>query len=352
MPDAAEPLAQAGAKSDGYGGENILLRYISSRILLIIPTLVGVIVIVFTLLYLTPGDPALAILGENATPEQVQAIHEQLGLDDPYLIRLGRYFVNLVRGDMGNSYKTGRPVMEEILARYPNTLKLTVLSVGLGVLIGVPAGVISAVRQYSMLDTLCTIFSLFGVSAPSFWIAMLLVVIFSVNLRLLPATGSYGPEYWILPVFTLGLQASASIMRMTRSSMLEVIRQDYIRTSRAKGQSELLTVMRHAFRNALVPIVTVVGIQISGFLAGAVLVETVFAIPGLGKFIVDSVGFRDYPVVQGGVLWIGLNCVVVSLIVDILYCFIDPRIRAMYSTAQRKRNGNSARREVQVRVNA
>jgi len=352
MPDAAEPLAQAGAKSDGYGGENILLRYISSRILLIIPTLVGVIVIVFTLLYLTPGDPALAILGENATPEQVQAIHEQLGLDDPYLIRLGRYFVNLVRGDMGNSYKTGRPVMEEILARYPNTLKLTVLSVGLGVLIGVPAGVISAVRQYSMLDTLCTIFSLFGVSAPSFWIAMLLVVIFSVNLRLLPATGSYGPEYWILPVFTLGLQASASIMRMTRSSMLEVIRQDYIRTSRAKGQSELLTVMRHAFRNALVPIVTVVGIQVSGFLAGAVLVETVFAIPGLGKFIVDSVGFRDYPVVQGGVLWIGLNCVVVSLIVDILYCFIDPRIRAMYSTAQRKRNGNSARREVQVRVNA
>lgn len=329
-----------------------MLRYISSRILLIIPTLVGVIVIVFTLLYLTPGDPALAILGENATPEQVQAIHEQLGLDDPYLIRLGRYFVNLVRGDMGNSYKTGRPVMEEILARYPNTLKLTVLSVGLGVLIGVPAGVISAVRQYSMLDTLCTIFSLFGVSAPSFWIAMLLVVIFSVNLRLLPATGSYGPEYWILPVFTLGLQASASIMRMTRSSMLEVIRQDYIRTSRAKGQSELLTVMRHAFRNALVPIVTVVGIQISGFLAGAVLVETVFAIPGLGKFIVDSVGFRDYPVVQGGVLWIGLNCVVVSLIVDILYCFIDPRIRAMYSTAQRKRNGNSARREVQVRVNA
>ncbi|HHY32348.1 MAG TPA: ABC transporter permease [Firmicutes bacterium] len=329
-----------------------MLRYISSRILLIIPTLVGVIVIVFTLLYLAPGDPALAILGENATPEQVQAIHEQLGLDDPYLIRLGRYFVNLVRGDMGNSYKTGRPVMEEILARYPNTLKLTVLSVGLGVLIGVPAGVISAVRQYSMLDTLCTIFSLFGVSAPSFWIAMLLVVIFSVNLRLLPATGSYGPEYWILPVFTLGLQASASIMRMTRSSMLEVIRQDYIRTSRAKGQSELLTVMRHAFRNALVPIVTVVGIQISGFLAGAVLVETVFAIPGLGKFIVDSVGFRDYPVVQGGVLWIGLNCVVVSLIVDILYCFIDPRIRAMYSTAQRKRNGNSARREVQVRVNA
>lgn len=316
-----------------------LLKYIGKRILSIIPVLFSIVVIIFTLMYITPGDPALSILGENATPEQIQAIRDELGLDDPYLIRLGRYCVNLLQGDLGISYKSGRAVMDEILARYPYTLTLTFLSVGLGILIGVTAGVISAVRQYSALDKLCTTFSLFGVSAPSFWIAMVLVLIFSVHLKLLPATGSYGPKYWVLPVFTLGLQASASIMRMTRSSMLEVIRQDYIRTSRAKGQSELVTVMHHAFRNALVPIVTVVGIQICGFLAGAVLVETVFAIPGLGKFIVDSVNFKDYPVVQGGVLWIGLNCVVINLVVDIIYCFIDPRIKALYSVKKPNKVG-------------
>lgn len=316
-----------------------MLKYIFHRILSIIPVMFGIVVIIFTLMYITPGDPALSILGENATPEQIQAIHKDLGLDDPYFVRLGRYCANVVQGDLGISYKSRRPVTDEILARFPYTLKLTFLSVGLGILIGVTAGVISAIRQYSLLDKLLTTFSFFGVSAPSFWIAMVLVLIFSVHLQLLPATGSYTPKHWILPVFTLGLQASASIMRMTRSSMLEVIRQDYIRTSRAKGQSEFLTVMRHAFRNALVPIVTIVGIQICGFLAGAVLVETVFAIPGLGKFIVDSVNFKDYPIVQGGVLWIGLSCVVINLLVDILYCFIDPRIKAMYSVKKAKSGG-------------
>ena len=303
---------------------------------MMLPILFGITVIVFTLMYITPGDPAYAILGENATPEQVAEIHEEYGLDDPYLIRLGRYFVGVLQGDFGISYKTGRPVFEEIMARYPNTLKLALLSTALGILIGVTAGIIAAVKQYSVFDRVGTIFSLFGVSAPSFWIAMVLVLFFSIQLRWLPPTGTYGPKYWILPVFTLGLQASASIMRMTRSSMLEVIRQDYIRTSRAKGQSEFNTVMNHAFRNALVPIITVIGIRICGFLAGAVLVETVFAIPGLGKFIIDSVNFKDYPVVQGGVLWIGLNCIVINLLTDILYCFVDPRIKAMYSGGKKK----------------
>lgn len=315
-----------------------LLKYIFHRILSMVPVMLGIVIIIFTLMYITPGDPAHSILGDNATPEQIQAVRLQLGLDDPYLVRLGRYCFNLLQGDLGISYKNGRPVVEEILIRYPYTLMLTLLSVGFGIVIGVTAGIFSAVRQYSLLDKLLTSFSLFGVSAPSFWIAMVLVLIFSVHLKWFPATGSYGLKYWILPVFTLGLQASASIMRMTRSSMLEVIRQDYIRTSRAKGQSEFVTVITHAFRNALVPIVTVVGIQISHFLAGAVLVETVFAIPGLGKFIIDSVNFKDYPIVQGGVLWIGLNCVVVNLIVDILYCFIDPRIKAMYSVKKIKKS--------------
>lgn len=314
-----------------------MLKFIFRRILLMLPVVFGIIVIIFTLMYLTPGDPALSILGENATPEQIQAIHDELGLDDPYLVRLGRYFFGVLQGDFGISYKSGRPVMEEILQRYPYTLKLTFASVLLGVIIGVTAGIISAIRQYSILDNFFTTFSLFGVSAPSFWIAMVLVLIFSVRLKLLPATGSYEFKHWILPVFTLGLQASASIMRMTRSSMLEVIRQDYIRTSKAKGQSEFITVMKHAFKNALVPIITVIGIRICGFLAGAVLVETVFAIPGLGKFIIDSVNFKDYPIVQGGVLWIGLNCIVINLIVDIIYCFVDPRIKSLYALKKTKK---------------
>lgn len=221
--------------------------------------------------------------------------------------------------------------MDEILARYPTTVKLTFGSIVLGIIIGTIVGVISAVRQYSVLDKIGTLFSLFGISAPSFWIAMVLVVVFSLKLRWLPATGSYGIKYWILPIFTLGLQASAYIMRMTRSSMLEVIRQDYIRTAKAKGQSELGIVVRHALKNASLPIITVIGILISGFLAGSVLVETVFSLPGLGKFIVDSVGYKDYPAVQGGVLWIAFNCIVINLITDITYFFLDPKVKTMYS---------------------
>lgn len=314
-----------------------MFRYIVHRILFFVPVLLGVVIIIFTLMYVTPGDPAVSILGENATPEQVANLHKKLGLNDPYIIRLGRFFLNLIQGDFGVSYRSGRPVLEEILARYPNTVILAFSSVALGIIIGVTAGIISAVKQYSFLDKFFTVFSLLGVSAPSFWIAMVLMVIFSVKLRWLPVTGIATFKHWILPVFTLGLQASASIMRMTRSSMLEVIRQDYIRTSHAKGQTEIITIMRHAFRNALVPIITVIGIQICGFLAGAVLVETVFGIPGVGKFIVDSLNFKDYPVVQGAVFWIGLNCVLINLCVDIIYCFVDPRIKVQYSRGKTKK---------------
>lgn len=315
-----------------------MIKYIGNRIVSMIPVLLGIIVIVFTLMYITDGDPALSMLGENATPEAIQQIHEELGLDDPYLVRLGRYLIGILKGDLGTSYRSSRPVIDEIMARYPTTLKLTFGSVALGMVLGIIFGIISAVRQYSLLDRICTSLSLFGVSAPSFWIAMLLVLIFSVKLNWVPPTGSYGPEYWILPIFTMGLQASASIMRMTRSSMLEVIRQDYIRTARAKGQSELAIVLKHAFRNALIPITTTIGIQICGLLAGSVLVETVFALPGLGKYVVDSIGFKDYPAVQGVVLWIGLNCIVINLIIDIIYCFIDPRIKAMYGDKVKPEN--------------
>jgi len=306
-----------------------LLKYIIKRILYMIPVMLIIIVIVFTLLYINPGDPSLSMLGEYATPEAIEKIHEELGLDDPYLVQLGNYFLKLLRGDLGISYRSKRPVTDEIFARYPVTLKLTFGSTVLGIIIGIIIGIISAVRQYSVVDKVGTMISLFGVSAPSFWLAMVLVLFFSVNLRWLPATGSYSIKHWILPIFTMGLQTSAYIMRMTRSSMLEVIRQDYIRTAKAKGQSDLIIIIRHALRNALLPIITVIGIKITGLLAGSVLVETVFALPGLGKFIIDSVGYKDYTAVQGGVLCIALSCVVINLIVDVIYCFVDPRIKAI-----------------------
>lgn len=307
-----------------------MLRYILKRILLMIPVLLGIVVIVFTLMYVGGGDPTISILGENVTPEAQAEIREELGLDDPYLVRLGNYLLDLLHGDLGDSYRSKRLVMDEILARYPTTLKLTFGSIALGIVVGVIVGIISAVRQYSLLDKIGTFISLFGVSAPSFWIAMMLVLVFSVKLNLLPATGSHTLACWVLPVVTLGLQCGAFIMRMTRSSMLEVIRQDYIRTAKAKGQSEFKIVISHAFRNALVPIITTIGIQICGFLAGSVLVESVFALPGLGKYVVDSVNYKDYPAVQGVVLFIAINCVIINLLTDIIYCFVDPRIKAQY----------------------
>ena len=314
-----------------------MLRYILKRILLMIPVLLGIVIIVFTLMYVGGGDPTISILGENVTPEAQAALREELGLDDPYLVRLGNYILGILQGDLGDSYRSQRPVMDEILARYPTTLKLTFGSIALGIIVGVIVGIISAVRQYSILDKVGTFISLFGVSAPSFWIAMMLVLVFSVKLNLLPATGSYSLACWVLPVVTLGLQCGAFIMRMTRSSMLEVIRQDYIRTARAKGQRELIIVMKHAFRNALVPIITTIGIQICGFLAGSVLVESVFALPGLGKYVVDSVTYKDFPAVQGVVLFIALNCVIINLLTDIIYCFVDPRIKAQYGRKKSKK---------------
>ena len=294
--------------------------------------LVAAIILVFTLMEFAGGDPVRSMLGEGATLEQQMELREKLGLDRPYLERLGSFFLGLLHGDLGESYRSGLPVFDEIISRYPITLKLTIGSVALGILIGVPIGIISSVKQYSIVDRIFTAISLFGVSAPSFWIAMLLVLIFSVKLQLLPPTGTYSFEYWILPVATMGLQTSASIMRMTRSSILEIIRQDYVRTARAKGQSEPKIITKHVLPNALIPILTTVGISICSFLGGSVLVETVFAMPGLGKFILDSVNFKDYPCVLGGIMWISLNCVVVTFIIDMLYAVVDPRIKAIYGS--------------------
>ncbi|MDR1020541.1 MAG: ABC transporter permease [Synergistaceae bacterium] len=308
-----------------------MARYILHRLLMMVPVLLGVMVIVFTIMYMTPGDPARMILGEGAKPEAVAQVRDELGLNDSYVIQLFRYVKNIVtRFDFGLSYNTRKPVISELLNRFPTTLKLAVLSVSISVLLGVSMGIISATRQYSIFDKLATSVALIGVSMPTFWAGLMYVIIFSVFLGWLPASGSYGWQYWILPSFTLGTHSAATIMRMTRSSMLEVIRQDYIRTARAKGQKEWVVILVHAMRNAMIPVVTVAGLQFGVLLGGSILIESVFAIPGIGKYIIDSIKSRDNPVVQGGVLLLALSFSLVNLAVDILYGFIDPRIKSRF----------------------
>ena len=297
-----------------------------------IPVLIGISILVFILMSITPGDPARMILGNMASNEDVELMREQLGLNDPYIVQYLKYMKGVIlHFDFGTSYRSGMPVSFEIFERFPTTLTLTGLSLAFAVVVGVVLGVVSAVKQYSAIDAASTAFSLFGVSAPSFWIALILVLIFSVKLGWLPSSGSYGAKYWILPAFVMGLQSSATIMRMTRSSMLEVIRQDYIRTARAKGQTEGKVIFRHALRNSLVTVITVIGNQTCSLLAGASLVETVFSLPGIGKYLIDHIGMKDTPAVMGTILFIGFGCAIVNLITDIAYGFLDPRLKGEYA---------------------
>jgi peptide/nickel transport system permease protein len=298
---------------------------------MMVPVLLGVVFIVFTLMYITPGDPASIMLGEAATPEAVAELREELGLNQGFLVRFLMYVKGVIlEGNLGISYVTKRPVLTEILERFPTTALLASLSALVSLSIGISAGIISATHQYTALDTMITALALFGVSMPSFWQGLVYIIIFALWLGILPASGTYGWQYWILPATTLGTMAAAIIMRMTRSSMLEVIRQDYIRTARAKGQSERLVIMKHAFRNALIPVITVAGIQFGHLLGGSVLVESIFAIPGLGKYMVDAIRQRDSPVVQGGVLFLALVFSCINLLVDLVYSAIDPRIKTQF----------------------
>jgi peptide/nickel transport system permease protein len=302
-----------------------------------IPVLLGVIVVVFSIMYMTPGDPARMILGEAAPASAVHELRETLGLNDSYFSQLGHYVKNVVfKFDFGNSYSSKKPVIDEILERFPTTILLATLSVVISVVVGVSMGLVSATKQYSIFDKIATSISLLGVSMPTFWAGLMAVIVFSVYLRWLPASGSYGWKYWILPALTLGLSSSATIMRMTRSSMLEVIRQDYIRTARAKGQNERVVIIYHALKNAMIPVITVIGMRFGTLLGGSVLIESVFAIPGLGKFIIDSINMRDNLVVQGGVLLLALSFSICNLMVDILYGFIDPRIKSQYKLSKKR----------------
>ena len=308
-----------------------MYKYIARRLLLLIPVIIGVTFIIFSMMYFTPGDPARIILGESAKAEDVSRLREELGLNDPYFVQFGNYVKKAVlEQDIGKSYVTKRPVVTEITDRFPTTLKLAAFSIVIAVAIGIPIGIISATKQYSLFDNVSMVLALIGVSMPNFWQGLLLILFFSVYLGWLPSSGFSSFKHMILPAITIGTSTIAVISRMTRSSMLEIVRQDYIRTARAKGQVESKVINHHALKNALIPIITVIGIQFGYLLSGAVLTESIFAVPGVGRLMVQSIKERDFPVVQGSVLFIAVAFSLVNLMVDILYAYVDPRIRSQY----------------------
>lgn len=305
-----------------------MLKYILKRILFLIPILLGVSAIIFALKTITPGDPARQILGNSATEEQVQAKREELGLNDPVVVQYLRYIKNIVtKGDFGDSYRTGAPVLSEILPRLWTSAKITLGAVIIGALIGIVLGIISALKKYTWADSLVLVISMFFQSIPEFVVALVLIMIFAVNLHLLPATGIESWKGYILPMLCIGLSSIANYTRITRSSMLEVLGEDYIRTARAKGQTENNITYHHALRNALIPVAQSVGTHLGNAIGGGMVLETVFGVPGVGKYIVDSITQRNYPSVLGGALIIAMVLTVINLIVDISFVLIDPRLK-------------------------
>jgi len=318
----------------GGGG---LQGYVLRRLLLAVPVLFGVSLLVFAVMHLAPGDPAAIMLGAQATREDVERLHRELGLDRPFPVQYAQWLGRVLRGDLGRSIPLGREVLPEVLVRFKATLILTGGALLVALAIGVPAGIVSATRQYSWLDRISMAVAVTGVSLPVFWTGIMLIIVFSLTLRWLPSAGMFSPYgggdladllwHLVLPAVTLGTASAAALARMTRSSVLEIVRQDFVRSARAKGLAERAVVGRHVLKNAVNPVVTVLGIQVGTLLGGAILTETVFSWPGLGSMMVRAIQARDYPLVQGGVLLIATTFVGVNLLVDLLYAVFDPRIR-------------------------
>jgi len=302
--------------------------YIIKRLLALIPILIGISVLVFLSIYLVPGDPLSAVLGEAVvSKERAEELRQQYGFNDPLYVQYFRFASRAVRGDLGQSLQTKRPVLTEIQAQLPATIQLTFAAMILAVSIGVPLGILAATRHNSWIDSLAMLVSLGGISIPTFWSGLMLLLVFSLMLGWLPATGTQGFERLIMPALTLGYGAAAIIARLTRSSMLEVLGQGYITTARAKGLAAHTITVRHALKNAIIPVITIVGLQFGNLLAGAVVVETVFSRQGIGRLLIGAILGRDFPVVQGTVLFVALVYVLINLAVDLSYAWVDPRIR-------------------------
>ncbi len=308
-----------------------MIKFILKRLLHIIPVFIVITFVVFGMLSFVPGDPVLSILGPNATDHEIEELNERLGLNKPFFIRYGDYMLNMFKGDLGISWLTGNDVFDEFMSRIPNSLTLDVYAIILTIAIGIPLGILAAVRQYSITDKVTLVFALIFASVPAFWVAMMAQVVFAVNLDLLPTVGADSFAHFVLPAATLSVAAIAQQVRMTRASMLDVLQQDYIRTAKAKGGTKMHIIVKHAMRNALLPVVTGIGNSFVMLISGAVVIELVFAIPGIGTMLINAVRTRDVPMVMGPVIFVALFVCIVNLIVDIIYAFIDPRVRLSYS---------------------
>ena len=301
-----------------------MYRYILKRIGMLIPVLLGVSFVIFTLMHYAPGDPVRMLLGNSATNEQVEAMRESMGLNDPLLLQYLNYMKNLLlHGDLGTSYVHNSPVLDMIVQRLPVTITLAILGIAFAVLLGVPAGIVSAVKQYSVVDNLVMVIALLGISMPNFWLGIIMILFFSRTLNWFPVSGWNGPIYWVLPTISVGASSAASIARMS--------------TARAKGQKESVVILRHGLKNSLIPIITSAGLLFGMLLGGAVVAETVFAIPGIGKLMVDAINQRDYPIVTGTAIIIAAMLGLVNLMVDISYAFVDPRIKSQYRSGKKKK---------------
>jgi peptide/nickel transport system permease protein len=304
-----------------------MLTYVARRVLVAVPTLAGAATVSFLLMRLIPGDPARVIAGVNATPEDVARIRHQLGLDQPVWQQYLEFVGNLVRLNLGTSTRTGQPVLDEITSRLPYTIELAVISVAIAVVVGISLGVIAASNHNTVVDVLISSIAVLGVSLPVFWTGLLLIILFAVDLRMLPAAGASEPTGFVLPSLTLALFSVGFIARQTRGAMLEVMGLDYVRTARAKGAARGAVLLKHALRNALLPIVTVIGLQFGQLLGGAILTETIYSWPGVGRLLTDSISSRDYATVQGVVFVFAVSLIVVNLFTDLVYAYVDPRIR-------------------------
>ena len=304
-----------------------MATYLIKRILHTIPVIFGVIVFTFILMYVVPGDPVLSMVGERYDEATIQRLRENLHLDDPLWKQFGNYVGNLLKGDLGNSFITMRPVANDLMDKFPFTLLLAFSAMIVSIVVGLAVGIISSLKPNSLLDRGTMLLALTGISAPVFWVGLLLILIVGVNLKWLPPTGYGGVEYLILPAIALGTRSAAFLARVTRSTMLDVLQQDYIRTARAKGLPEWKVVLKHAFPNTLIPIITIIGVDFGSYLSGAVLTESIFGWPGIGRFALDAILKRDFPVIQGTVLFTAMMFILANLIVDLLYGVVDPKVR-------------------------
>lgn len=320
-----------------------MTKYITKRLLWMIPVVLGVTIVIFSIMHFVPGDPAVIILGTEATEAELMAKREQLGLSKPFMAQLGIYMKNVfLHFDFGNSYITNNSITKELLSRLPRTALVGFISMILMLIVGIPLGITAAVHQNGFRDRICMVIALIGVSVPSFWLGLLLVITFALKLGWLPASGIGGFQYYILPCVASAFGGIASLARQSRSSMLEVIRSDYVVTARAKGLSEGKVIYGHALPNALIPIITVAGSHLAHIFGGSVVIENVFSIPGIGSYMVQAVNNRDYTVVSGSVIFLAVVFSLVMLLVDVVYAFVDPRIKAQYTSGKRKKKGEKA----------